>query len=161
MKNKLLHFLFIILLGFPSPLHAQTAKVITLKDGSVLKGEVLKLDNGVYTVQTLNMGEIQIAEKEIVRIDAAPQTAPADDIGAQAQQVQTQILTDPELMQEVQNMLQDEKTVSILSDPQLMKDVLSRDPAKIEGNKDIQTLINNPHMQNLMEKINQKFPAQK
>jgi len=41
-----------------------------------------------------------------------------------------------------------------------MQDVTSFDPQKIEQNTSVQELMNNPKIQDLMQKIQQKIPAQ-
>ncbi len=70
MKKNLKPLLFLIFLGLACPLYAQAAKVLTLKDGSVIKGEVLRLEDHVYTVETPNLGKVQIPEADILTIAA-------------------------------------------------------------------------------------------
>ncbi len=165
-SRKLL--LFIILLGFACPLYAQPAKVITLKDGSVIKGNVLQLADGVYTLETGNLGKITVPEAEIVSI-AAESVPAAPDTGntasaslkGQVQEMQTSLLSDPEVMTEIQNIMQDPEIRGVLSDPAFMNAIMSYDPNQIQQNEKTQYLLKNPKFQSLMEKIQQKLPASK
>ncbi len=163
MHKYLKPILFVILLGIASPLYAQSAKVITLKDGSVIKGEVLRLEDHAYTIETPNLGKVQIPEADILTITSEqPAAQPsASQFESRTNQMQADILSDPALLSDVQAMMQDQETVAIFSDPKLMEDIMSRDPAKIESNPKVQTLLQNPHMQALIQKIQAKTSAQK
>ncbi len=90
-----------------------------------------------------------------------PPSPPPSQFESQTNQMQTDILSDPALLSDVQAMMQDKETMAIFSDPQLMEDIMSRDPAKIESNPKVQTLLQNPHMQALIQKMQAKTSAQK
>ena len=163
-------FLLLLLLAFSfiSPVHAQTTKTITLKDGSVIKGNVLQLTDGVYTLETDNLGKINVAESEIVSIAAESAPVPpnaGDTAGAsfkgQVQEMQTSLLSDPEVMTEIQNIMQDPDIRGVLSDPAFMSAIMSYDPNQIQQNEKTQYLLQNPKFQSLMEKIRQKLPSGK
>ena len=155
-------FLSITILSF-----AQTTKNITLKDGSTVKGVVTNNSNGVYTVQTDNIGVIQIKDENIVSISSqspapqpqAPSTANTS-IENQMNQVQGVILSDPELMQEIQALIKDPQIMETLKDQKFIDDVMTHDAQKIQQNQKTQELLNNPQMKQLMEKINQKVGTQ-
>ena len=151
---------------------AQATKIITLKDGSTLKGNVIGLKDGVYTLQTSNLGNVEIPESNVLSI-TPPQTHSGLSAGStdanqaqkmqlkkQVEAIQGTILTDEGLMTEIQNMVNDEEIKSILSDPSLLNDVTSFDQNKIQENSNIQDLLKNPKMQDLMNKIQQKIQTQ-
>src|SRR5271170_6162168 len=46
----------------------QTEQVITLKDGSEIKGQLAGIDNGVYTVKTPIIGDIHVAASDVASI---------------------------------------------------------------------------------------------
>lgn len=149
----------------------ESIKIIKLKDGSTLKGEVLQLSNGVYTLQTSNLGEVKINESDILSItspellNSLPEKstlagdADKAELQKQVQQLQGTILSDKGIMTEIQNILEDENIKALLSDPKLLEDVTSFDQQKIEQNINIQSLMNNPKMKELMKKIQQKIPT--
>jgi len=151
--------------------YAETMKVITLKDGSVLNGKVLQLNNGVYTFETSNLGEISINESDILSITSpelssslssestAASNAQKAELQKQVQQIQGTILSDEGLMMEIQKILDDDNIKAMLSDPELLKDVTSYDQNKIEQNTNVQKMMNNPKIKDLMKKIQQKIPA--
>lgn len=165
MKKNLKPLLFIILLGIACPLYAQSAKVITLKDGSVIKGNVLQLGDGVYTLETGNLGKITVPEAEVVSIAAESAPTPQDTAGTslkgQVQEIQTSLLSDPEVMTEIQNIMQDPEIRGVFSDPAFMQAIMSYNPDQIQQSEKTQYLLQNPKFQSLMEKIQQKLPASK
>ena len=144
--------------------HAQSAKTITLKDGSVIKGAVTQLADGVYTLETDNLGKITVPESEIVSITAESAPAPANtentasaSLKGQVQEIQTNLLSDPEVMTEIQNIMQDPEIRGVLSDPAFMQAIMSYDPNQIKQNEKTQHLLQNPKFQSLMEKIQKKL----
>lgn len=164
--------LAIVLLSVGTTSYAGSMKIIKLKDGSVLKGNVLRLSSGVYTFETSNLGEVDIEESDILSITSPELSGSlsgnsstlnnmkSEDLKKQVQQIQGSILADEGIMLEIQDMLKDENIRAMLSDPKLMEDVTSFDPQKIQQNTSVQELMNNPKIQELMQKIQQKMPGQ-
>jgi hypothetical protein len=172
MKNSLIFVLAITLISFSPASFAQTEKIITLQDGSVLKGEVIQLSDGIYTLETSTLGRMTIPESDILSITSAAIDTPQDQganssdltrkeqIKSQVQAIQGNILSDPQLMTELQNVVSDAEVQKMLSDPKLLDDVRTYDPEKIQNNDSVQDLIQNPKVQDLMNKIQQKMPPQ-
>ena len=165
MKRNLYFLLTFLLLLFPSISNAQEAKVITLKDGSTLKGQVLELNNQTYKVQTENLGVVSIPEADVVSIQAASAVstdslAGSGDLKNQVNQLQGQIMADPKIIDEIQKLTQDEEVMKILSDENFIKDVMSYDENKIKNNEKVNELMANPQMKELIEKVNQQLSPQ-
>ena len=98
MKKKLQIYLAVVLcvtLCSAKVLFADASKIILLKDGSQLKGEVLAVNNDVYTIQTQNLGTIQIRGTDIVSI-AAENLAPATVSASPSGNLQGQAKGNPE-----------------------------------------------------------------
>jgi hypothetical protein len=163
-KHSKLFILAIALLSCATICFAQTTKVITLKDGSSLKGKVLQLSNGTYTVETSNLGRLNIPESDVLSITPLENDGTSNQqktqMKNQVQAIQGSILSDPALMMELQDIVSDEEVQAMLSDPQLLNDVLSYDQQKIQENDNVQDLMQNEKIQNLMKKIYQKMPAE-
>ena len=141
-------------------------QVITLKDGSQIKGELAGVENGVYTVKTPIIGDVHVNAKDVVNISAGGSIAhavlpaantttppPSADMNQQIQAKQQQLMNNPQAMADLQQLMQDPEIVQLLSDPELVRAVTSRDMTAIQGNPKAQALINNPKMRALMEKM--------
>ncbi|MBI5415739.1 MAG: hypothetical protein HZA29_02880 [Candidatus Omnitrophica bacterium] len=165
-RNLFRFFLIVAAMNLALCAHAQSAKTITLKDGSVIKGNVLQLADGVYTLETDNLGKVNVAESEIVSITAESAPAPQDtgnvesaSFKGQAQEIQTSLLSDPDVMTEIQSIMQDPEIRGVLSDPSFMNAIMSYDPNQIQQNEKTRYLLQNPKFRALMEKIRQKLPS--
>lgn len=166
--KKLLLRLFIIVAAanFALCAFAQSTKTITLKDGSVIKGAVTQLADGIYTLETSNLGKITVPEAEVVSITAEAAPAPQEgntgsaSLKSQAQEIQTNLLSDPSIMAEIQNIMQDPEIRGVLSDPAFMQAIMSYNPDQIQQSEKTQYLLQNPKFQSLMEKIRKKLPNQ-
>jgi len=173
MKKYSLIFIFAItLFSLNTASYAEITKIITLKDGSILKGKVIELKDGIYTFETSNLGNINISKSDVLSI-ASPETlttsseringvddAQKAQLKRQVEQIQGTILADEEITTEIQKIVEDDEIRSMLSDPNLLNDMMSFDQNKIQQNESVQDLMNNPKIQNLMNKIQKKITAQ-
>ncbi|MCB9747314.1 MAG: hypothetical protein H6755_02790 [Candidatus Omnitrophica bacterium] len=175
-SHSLTLFLLFTFLSFPAA--AQSIKSVTLNDGSILKGEVRELKNGVYTILTENLGTVNIKDTDIASISsqghvaASAQNQPnlnqmnsmfgGMDLGGllnnpqimgQMMSLQQTLMSDPQMMTEIQKLMEDENVMQLISDPNLMMNLLNGDPSQIQNNKQVNELLNNPQIKNLIERI--------
>jgi hypothetical protein len=159
MKTLLLSLLLLSLCSV-----SQAQQVITLKDGSQVKGELAGVVNGVYTVKTPVIGEVHVAAKDVVSISngslpvpnaqpvaAAP--APQSGFNQQIQDAQARLMSNPETMMALQQLAQDPVIAPLLSDPQLIAAVTSKDANAIANNPKAKKLMEDPRMQKLMRQL--------
>jgi hypothetical protein len=165
--NKTLLFLFCTAFLASSAL-AGEIKVITLKDGSRMKGEVTGMTDGTYTVRTAFMGDVRLNDKNIASIVDDPTALPAavptpQGIAAtpEYRDLQSKIMSDQSAMADIQALLQDPEVAEIIKNPEFMAAVQSGDPNAIQSNPLFKRLAENPKMKLLGEKIQAQFkPAQ-
>ena len=140
-------------------------QVITLNDGSQIKGELVGVSNGIYTIKTPAMGQVTVTGGQVTSIKnesaaiavPSPVTAPSNTgTAAQVQAVQTQLMGDPAFMTELQTMVTDPEFMELLKDPAVLQAVASKDPAALASSPGGQALMNNPKMQALIEKLQKK-----
>ena len=141
----------------------QTQQVITLKDGSQIKGELAGIDNGVYTVKTPIIGDVHVAAGDVASITnanaaaalptAALPAASAPNMDAQIAASQKQLMSNPQSMATLQEMMQDPEIMQALQDPALVQAVTSHDYAAVQSNPGVQKLMGNPKMKALLQKL--------
>ena len=169
MINRLI--LPLLLLTFLSPLvFAGSTKQIALKDGSVIKGELVSFENGIYTVQTDNLGQLQLPEANVLSVanesiavqapQAAAQTGSAPNFSNKVSAMQNQIMADPQAMQTVQAMAEDPEIAAMISDPDFVKQltaaVSNNNIDSVAEDPKIQQLMSNPKMQALIQQLQDK-----
>ena len=179
----LLYFIFVVPLGAADvPPANKPLQTITLKDGTVLKGHLLKIENDSYAIQTEHMGQVQVNVANIANITNGSGTSPVTSqtpslpttmtgnptgnaMNAPAGQgnigaIQQQLMADPDIQTSVQDLVKDPEIQKLLTSGNLLQDAMSMDPAKIQNNPNIKDLMQSPKMQQLMQKINQKYGGQ-
>jgi len=164
-------FLTLMLLMLPVLLLADDSQIITLKDGSQIRGEITSFASGVYTVNTPALGYIKISSSQVANIannKIAPgqnstgtlQASSNEDINQRVQTTQTQVMNDPRMMSEITDMMKDPEIVQLLSDPDLAKKFMSRDVKAIQNDPKAQKLMNNPKIQAIMEQLRHNSSTQ-
>ncbi|MEI7998165.1 MAG: hypothetical protein WCH62_01485, partial [Candidatus Omnitrophota bacterium] len=158
--SRLLILSFVILV--PRLAFCEDPQTITLKDGSQIKGELLGLSGGVYTIHTPSFGDIKINSSQVANIgSAAPmptalQAAPDDGLNQRVQAAQAKLMSNPQMVMQIQQMMQDPELSQLLSDPSITQAVMSHDLKAIQSNPKAQQLINNPKMRALMDQLRQQ-----
>lgn len=159
----------------------QVEQVITLKDGSQIRGQLSGIENGVYTVKTPIIGDVHVTASDVASITnggaapaagitqnntgnaaASPQAGgpiPITDQQIAAQQ--QNLMANPQAVADLQQMAQDPEIMQILSDPALVQAVANHDYQAIQSNPKLQELMSNPKMQALLQKIAAQQQQQK
>ncbi|MBF0570837.1 MAG: hypothetical protein HQL12_03085 [Candidatus Omnitrophica bacterium] len=168
--HKVIFIIAILILSANTASFAdQAEQVITLKDGSQIKGTLAGIDNGIYTVKTPIIGDVHVAAGDVASITngnvpvAAPSTNNAAFPGQSSdvtsnmdQQVaanQQRLMANPQAMADLQQIAQDPEIMQALSDPAVVQAVTSHDYQAVKNNPKIQALMTNPKMQALLQKL--------
>jgi hypothetical protein len=160
--------LFIVLFLSTSllALAEDSPQIITLKDGSQIKGVLAGIENGVYTVKTPIIGDVHVAANDVASIttgntpaatlpsnNALPLKASGSSLDQQIAASQQQLMADPQNMQILQQMIEDPEIAKALQDPTLVQAVTSHDYQAVQSNPQVQKLMSNPNMQALIKKL--------
>jgi hypothetical protein len=156
--KKIICLFFIALwsAGFASAGWGQEKRVITLSDGTRISGQIVSYSSGLYTVRTENLGEFKIEDSSVVSISSgstapAKETPAAGGLQADISQVQTAIMSNPEMMQDIEKLLADPDIMNLLADKNFINDIMSQDPARIQANPKTRQFMNNPAIKEMME----------
>jgi len=181
---KILSSSFIILLlllcAGPCPAQTvyndQTIKIFHLTDGTTLKGFLIKVEeDGRYLIDTTQLGEVLIDPNEIINMTAArsasaqPEAYPAQqpapspstqNLNVPMQEAQKVLMSDPVIMESIQQLMADPETMQLLQDPSLLKSLTTMDPEEMQANPKVQELMNHPIMQEIIERAKQRMIQQ-
>ena len=90
-------------------------------------------------------------------VPAANMNESQKELKDQVEALQGDILSDEDIMKSIETLLKDEEITKILADKDFMQDILSFDEKKIEANTKMNSLLQNPKMQELIKLIEMKF----
>jgi len=159
----------------PGPARAETpsaqtngrAQIIRLKDGNILKGQLVAVDGKIYTIRTSSLGEIRVHMEDIESISRAGHAGqpPASASGHAAapplplNMLQEKMLNDPEVRACVDDIMADEQIMSLLENQDLIGTILQGNPQALMENEKIMVLMQNPKMMKLMSLLMAKMQA--
>ena len=109
------------------------AASLYLHDGSIIQGEVLALHDGVYAIRSNVLGEIEVKQSDVARIEYAANSASsaqsnaAPDTAERLRSIQSALVNDAGLMALIMSLQSDPEIRAILSDPAIMQAVAAGD----------------------------------
>lgn len=159
---------------------------IFLKDGTVIKGKLVGvLDDEYYVIETQHLGSVKVHISDFQGMTTGGQSLSGtsggtqSDIGTmpslnqlqlggsagisteQMTQLQQTLLSDPQMMAEIQKLMDDPEIMKLIQNGDIMAELSTMDPNRIQNNEEILKLMNNPNMQAVIEKVQQKInPSQ-
>jgi hypothetical protein len=139
------------------PTIADSLRIIELNDGSRIAGEIISFESGVYTIQSDTLGRLHIPDESIraIRSDRL-KTAPAGgasspSTGAQFADIQSRILSDPNILTIVMSLQNDPQLLSILNDPVVMRAIAAGDLESLQSSPKILELEGHQTIQQLFQ----------
>lgn len=160
----------VLLLGLSTIAYCGQMSKIELNDGSVIEGEVISFDKGIYTVNTPSLGEVKIEVSKIRRIGienttplAAINTPPeaanastlpsSDAIKSEMNRISSKITNNPDIMQTMASLLLDPQFQEILKDPEIADAVKSQNIKALMENEKFLSILNNQKLREIQNKL--------
>lgn len=149
---------FVIALSFVAgSARAGELREIELKDGSSITGEVVSLNNGIYTIKSGTLGTLKVEESKVrvIRLRSLSQGTGAaqNNTGSGVTSLQHKLMSDEEIMGLIQSLRNDPDFKKLLEDPEVMKAVSEGDVAALITNPKFMKLLGNPTVQEIQKKI--------
>ncbi|WP_028315897.1 hypothetical protein [Desulfatibacillum aliphaticivorans] len=166
---------FFILALFAGAAFAGMVSEFQLTDGTVLRGEIIAHSGRVYSIRSKTLGVIRVHESKITSISSqnpssggvagssqtssytgsTSSTYGASSSGGDAQVVkqsqalQRQMMSNPNIMNEIMSLSSDPEIMEILADPEIMNAVSSGDINTLMANPKFMKLLSHPKMQQI------------
>lgn len=177
MRLRSFFYSIVIVLAITVNTHAEPAspsgrdQTITLKDGTILKGELTQVSGGVYTIKSESLGTSQINADQVASIananvamnntpmpltampsmQALPNSQAA--VNNQISQMQQSLMTNPAFIADIQQLASDPEVLKLLTNPDVISAATNRDVNALQNNAAGQELINNPKIKALIERL--------
>ena len=154
------HFLFFFMVALSliaGSALAGEVREIELKDGSIITGEVVSLNNGIYTIKSGTLGTLKVEESKVnvIRPISPPRGpgAAQNNTSSEATSLQHKLMSDQEIMGMIQSLQNDPDFKKLLEDPEVMKAVSEGDVAALTANPKFMKLLGNPTVQEIQKKV--------
>jgi len=133
-------------------------KEITLKDGSIITGEVVSLNNGIYTVKSEALGIIKFEESKVsaiqeIRSSGNTNASTNNSTAGDVKTLQQKMMNDKEIMGLIQSLQNDPEFKKLMEDPAFMKAVNAGDVAALSADPRFVNLLNNSTVQEIQKKV--------
>ena len=139
------------------PAQAGELRDIELKDGSIITGEVVSLNNGIFTIKSDTLGTLKVEESKVnaIRPKSPPQVpgSAQNNTGGGVQSLQHKMMSDQEIMGLIQSLQNDPDLKKLLEDPEIMKAVSEGDIAALTANPRFMKLLENPAVREIQKKL--------
>ncbi|MFA5073142.1 MAG: hypothetical protein WC539_04520 [Nitrospirota bacterium] len=154
MNYAIVGLVFVLLIG-GSTAQAGEIRQIEMKDGSVLTGEVLSLNNGMYTIKSESLGIIKIEEAKIRSLQTPALNAgkPLNSSSQEVQSLQNTMMNNKEIMAMIQSLQDDPDFKKLLEDPKIMHAVTTGDVATLSADPRFKKIMNNPTVREIQKKV--------
>ena len=123
---------------------------IELNDGSVIFGEIVTLEEDIYTIKSIDLGMVRVERSKIRAIRPKSNT---ETIGEQLKTIEQRMMNNDEILTLLLALESDPAFKEIMEDPEIMKRVLSGDIHGLMSNSKFLKLIDNPTIQEIRDKI--------
>jgi len=164
LQTRLILLSLIAALNSPHWVSADATRVIELRDGSRISGEILEYGNGTYTIQSEALGLLHLRDEQIRSIRFPSQTSdqaeslelesPDQATQSQLEHIKTRILAEPDVLSLVMSLQQDPDVHAILSDPQIMQAIMSGQISTLQNHPKFHQIERNPTIQEILRILN-------
>ncbi|MGD1075291.1 MAG: hypothetical protein ABR903_04335 [Thermodesulfovibrionales bacterium] len=134
---------------------AAETREIELMDGSIITGEIVSMEKGVYTVKSAILGTVRIEESKIRSIRKQGSSSVAENAGGQVKSLEDKMMSSDEMMGMVRALQNDPDFQQILKDPEIMKAVQTGNFTALMANPNFMKLLNKQSVQQIKNKLSQ------
>jgi hypothetical protein len=128
-------------------------RLIVLKDGSRIRGEIISVENDLYRIKSDSMGTILLGSNQIQSIlpgqESGSLPAPAEGSQSQIELIQSSMTSNPDVMSSIFELQNDPAMQAVLADPEVMRAIQSFDLEALARNPKIKALMNDPRLKRI------------
>ena len=133
---------------------------IRLKDGSVIKGQVLGQEGDKLRIMSTSLGLVAVKVSDIAGMegekgDGAAAVSSSGIPPAQAKQLQDIIMNNPQTMQSIEDLTKNKDVMDIVSDPQIKDAIARQDLEYLRNNEKFNRFMNNPTVKGIVQNTTQ------
>ncbi len=148
----------------PQATLAEGTRILELADGSIISGQIISFENGVYTVASPALGRLKLKDSKIRSIRFNPgstrlmqssqQTPNTGNSAGNLADIEGRIMADPEIISMVMSLQQDPEIQAILTDSAIMQAIAARDMESLRNNPKIRQFEGNATIRKILGRLN-------
>lgn len=145
---------------------AQQKSKIELNDGTIIEGEVSSLSEGTYTINSSSLGQVKVNASKVRNISTFNnessqsgnlQKSPNINASkAEIEAIKTKVLSNPEAMQSVTELVKDPQFQQLLNDPKIVNAAKSGNIQELMSNDKLKNFVDNPKLKEIQSKIDEQ-----
>jgi hypothetical protein len=158
--TKYTSVVLLLIVVLASPAFSAKTGELELADGSVVRGEILSVNGGVYRIRTETLGEISLDESKIknIRLEGAPGGTPEKKgieafTNEQVKALKDRLADDPEIMSLLAELGNDPAVQEVLKDPEIMHAVMTNDFSALLSNPKLKQILENPKIKEISKRV--------
>ncbi|MFH1397289.1 MAG: hypothetical protein ABIH27_01890 [Candidatus Omnitrophota bacterium] len=161
MKRNIIFLLFFLSLNIAG--YCGQSSRIELTDGSVINGEIISFASGSYTINTVSLGEIKIAEARVAKIESVGPSvlnSPFDSgvqsnnfAASQINSYMQKLMSNPDNAAVVQNLATNPQVRELAEDPEIVNAIKSGNIQAVINNKKFTDLASSPELKEASKEI--------
>lgn len=156
MKHRVVCLMFLFGFICTSAFPGQPVK-LELEDGSIVSGEIVSYEKGIYTISSSSMGIVEINESNIRSIRYPSQrselSTPNLGVNQEMQALQGSMLNNEQVLNMILSLQNDPNVQKVLNDPEIMNAVLAGDINALMSNPKFMELLNHPKIQEIQKNM--------
>jgi hypothetical protein len=135
---------------FAGHVAAGESQEIELNDGSVIFGNIVSLEDDIYTIESIGLGSVRVERSKIRAIRPRSMT---DTTEKELNALEQKMMSDDEIITMLLALERDPLFKEILEDPEIMEKVLSGNIHGLMSDPKFLKLLENPTIQDIKSKI--------
>ena len=160
MKHRAVCLVFLVGFICTNAIAGQLVK-LELEDGSIVSGEIVSYEKGIFTISSSSMGIVEINESNIRSIRypsqrtelSTPDRTSNRGVNQEMQALQGSMINNEQVLNMILSLQNDPKVQKVLNDPDIMNAVLAGDISALMSNPKFMELLNHPKVQEIQKNM--------
>lgn len=131
--------------------------VLKLKDGSLVRGELISFSDGTYTLKSPSLGVLKIKSESVGSMESSNNVVSNGGAGSNVQNkltdIKTRLTQDKDAMSMIMSLQNSPDIQAILSDAEIMQAIQTMNIEALENNPKIKRLMDNAQMKAIQQRV--------
>lgn len=161
MKLKIIIGIIIVMVCILNVAAQPQERVVKLKDGTVVQGEVLSKEGDVYKIATKTLGVISVKDIDIASIGEGQSVYQEPQGIPNVEEIKQGIVGNAQVIALAESLALDPKVVEMFEDPALKAAIARQDMDYLQNNEKFMELVRSPEMEKIFKDLTDEATVSK